>query len=615
MKSSSVQNKWFLLRIELLDLHRPVWREIVVPSSISLFWLHQVIQEAMGWEEIHLHEFECNGRRFSSNDSENLFETVGAVSEDEAQVSLSELLRRPKDHLLYAYDFGDGWCHSVTLKKELSASTEPSIKCIEGLGACPPEDCGGPPGFERICRAIDGRPGAMPTAERDEILDWIGGDFDPSFFDMEEIELGLEEIWDLHEEEPRGLGPAQEKSEDDLYREEVFQEYFEGSSRDESVIDLFGESPVDDYGTEEPPHPYENLSDGELSSYAELLEIGERIRALEPWKDLWDNDLFSFEDPDTETPCIVSVLGAGKEVFAIHVYRAPEGVEFWKRAFTGVMPTSVEEYQKSLNLAELQFVKKAELEGPDLDLYRLVSHPEPPRGRNRWLKFFDYHPRKMPWFLPLSETALLKMGLLLCERYVHILRSVPKSKRPALLRPEVEELGRDLPETLPTFQLQAGASAEKVENWDLSQKAFDWDAEDSDLQNDFMVGEFALQRIGLLPEVDEVWEVGAVYLSNPVMTDFGPVTPIIALAVPVVPGSEPPNPHMESNPKVTPAQVVWECFEAACVERECRPSLIRVTTDIGERTFKPFEVYCSTRVEKAEDFELIGSLLQSLANF
>ena len=44
-------------RITLRDIEPPVWREIEVPATYSLWDLHVAIQDAMGWKDCHLHAF------------------------------------------------------------------------------------------------------------------------------------------------------------------------------------------------------------------------------------------------------------------------------------------------------------------------------------------------------------------------------------------------------------------------------------------------------------------------------------------------------------------------------------------------------------------------------
>ena len=46
------------VRISLADATPVIWRRVVVPASIALASLHDVIQVAMGWENAHLYAFE-----------------------------------------------------------------------------------------------------------------------------------------------------------------------------------------------------------------------------------------------------------------------------------------------------------------------------------------------------------------------------------------------------------------------------------------------------------------------------------------------------------------------------------------------------------------------------
>ncbi|MHB1880765.1 MAG: plasmid pRiA4b ORF-3 family protein [Acidithiobacillus sp.] len=56
----------------------------------------------------------------------------------------------------YLYDFGDGWEHIVTVYEiNLPDSEFKHPKCIDGQNACPPEDVGGPWGYQDYLEAID----------------------------------------------------------------------------------------------------------------------------------------------------------------------------------------------------------------------------------------------------------------------------------------------------------------------------------------------------------------------------------------------------------------------------------------------------------------------------
>lgn len=46
--------------------------------------------------------------------------------------------------------------------------------------ACPPEDSGGPYGFEQLKELLAG----PPSPERDEMREWAGDEYDPTRFDL-----------------------------------------------------------------------------------------------------------------------------------------------------------------------------------------------------------------------------------------------------------------------------------------------------------------------------------------------------------------------------------------------------------------------------------------------
>ncbi len=154
-----------------------------MPSDIGLADLHWVFQVAMGWTNSHLHQF-VSGRTLYGMQDDDLGMGLDLDVEDENEYKLSELLRKEKDSLRYEYDFGDGWDHKVVLEKILP--DDGSIRlpsCVKGKRACPPEDCGGIWGYEGLLETI--KDPSHP--EYGETLEWLGDDFDPERFDLEEV--------------------------------------------------------------------------------------------------------------------------------------------------------------------------------------------------------------------------------------------------------------------------------------------------------------------------------------------------------------------------------------------------------------------------------------------
>jgi hypothetical protein len=82
---------------------------------------------------------------------------------------------------VYEYDFGDGWEHAVVVEGMSEADFSLRYpRVVGGKRACPPEDVGGPPGYQEFLDAIRD----PKHCEHNSLREWIGGDFDPEAFDV-----------------------------------------------------------------------------------------------------------------------------------------------------------------------------------------------------------------------------------------------------------------------------------------------------------------------------------------------------------------------------------------------------------------------------------------------
>ena len=175
----------YRLYVVLLDIAPPIWRRIELSSETSLAQLHKVLQAAMGWEDYHLHEFDIGGRRYGVPEEDD--EKPQAVAKDRA-VKLSKALVRKGDSLRYTYDFGDDWTHSVVLEDILLIEPETKYpRIVDGARACPPEDCGGPPGYADLLEIL-----AKPRhKDHRQMREWAGKHFDPEKFSAKAANLLL----------------------------------------------------------------------------------------------------------------------------------------------------------------------------------------------------------------------------------------------------------------------------------------------------------------------------------------------------------------------------------------------------------------------------------------
>ena len=166
------------LKITLRYIMPPIWRRVAVPADFTLGNLHNLIQCVMGWGGGHLHEFRLPARGFGPP-----LRTFGHEGEDEDATLLRDILVRKGQMLLYEYDFGDGWLHGVQLEKFLPL--EPNRRhpvCLAGARACPPDDCGGPPGYNQLLQAL-----RSPTTKAKAQLLELAGQWDPESFDVESV--------------------------------------------------------------------------------------------------------------------------------------------------------------------------------------------------------------------------------------------------------------------------------------------------------------------------------------------------------------------------------------------------------------------------------------------
>lgn len=177
----------YQLKVTLKDSKPPIWRRIQVPSDITLYKLHRVLQVVMGWTDSHLHQFIIGGRYYGEPDPD--FGDVEVVSERRAK--LCQVAGSEKEKLVYEYDFGDDWLHQVVVEKILPPEVGRSYPvCLAGKRSAPPEDCGGIWGYQDFLAAI----GDPKHPEHEEMLEWVGGDFDPEAFDLDEVNQGLREL-------------------------------------------------------------------------------------------------------------------------------------------------------------------------------------------------------------------------------------------------------------------------------------------------------------------------------------------------------------------------------------------------------------------------------------
>jgi len=184
-------SKLFQINLTLQECTPPIWRRLLLPSGIRLPVVHLIFQTAMGWTNSHLHQFRQGEVYYGPMDPGEKLELL-----DEERYALHDLLETPGQQLVYEYDLGDLWTHDVLLEnvfpmnRAKDAEPVPGWRgfpvCIAGARACPPEDCGGPPGYENLLSVVND----PADPDHEDMTRWLGL-FDPEAFDLKRVNRSL----------------------------------------------------------------------------------------------------------------------------------------------------------------------------------------------------------------------------------------------------------------------------------------------------------------------------------------------------------------------------------------------------------------------------------------
>jgi hypothetical protein len=174
----------YQLKITLRGSRPPIWRRIQVRGNTSLAKLHDIIQIVMGWTNSHLHQFQI-GEKYYSDPQFDLDFTASERSK-----SLDRLGLAPQKHFRYEYDFGDGWDHDI-LAEDSCAGARRSLSTL------PEREAGLP--ARRLRRNLgllrpSGNHQSPHHPDHKDMLEWLGGDFDPDAFDLDIVNKQLHSV-------------------------------------------------------------------------------------------------------------------------------------------------------------------------------------------------------------------------------------------------------------------------------------------------------------------------------------------------------------------------------------------------------------------------------------
>ena len=187
----------YQLRAVLRGISPLIWRRLLVRSDTTIAQLHEILQVAFGWEDIHLHRFQIHGREYGLNRDGGAF-----FSSDARQVHLCDLGLRRLERFTYEYDFGDYWLHDLRIEVILpveSRKTYPS--CVAGKCAAPPEDCGGAGAFMANRWRYSAVSNGMSGEDREELFEELDDEeweierrYDPNRFDRRQVNRALAQL-------------------------------------------------------------------------------------------------------------------------------------------------------------------------------------------------------------------------------------------------------------------------------------------------------------------------------------------------------------------------------------------------------------------------------------
>lgn len=188
----------YQFKIQLKNISNPaVWRRVLVPDTCTFHDLHRIIQLVFPWDDYHMYQFSPSGYGSYPTIAISSDQDWEAPEFDALETKLNELFKTEKQTYTYIYDFGDDWVHKITLEKILS-DTISQPKCIKGKGKCPPEDCGGPWGYENLLEILE----HPKHEEYKNMREWLGLEkgekWNVEEFDLDEVNEGLDEICHPH---------------------------------------------------------------------------------------------------------------------------------------------------------------------------------------------------------------------------------------------------------------------------------------------------------------------------------------------------------------------------------------------------------------------------------
>jgi uncharacterized protein len=177
LKAAAIENQGtktcYRFKISLVDADPPVWRSIDLAGNYELRELHTMIQDIMGWEDQHPHEFRIGREKYRNPD--HVPETDTTTFDDEVMLTVIGL--RKGSRFVYEYYLDEGsWLLDIVLEDvQAIPSPDDFEPKFDGEGASPPEECGGIVEYRSMLKYLRDK----SSEHHKDAVESLGKTFDP----------------------------------------------------------------------------------------------------------------------------------------------------------------------------------------------------------------------------------------------------------------------------------------------------------------------------------------------------------------------------------------------------------------------------------------------------
>lgn len=157
-----------------------------------------------------------------------------------------------------------------------------------------------------------------------------------------------------------------------------------------------------------------------LEQWAALYEAAGSLRALAPWRALWDTDILTLRLPGRDEPVFCSVMGQAGESLGVGIYPGYDAFARLGRVIEPENGTPPEMVMLEQDYLACYFGGREELQPRDRGVIRELGLKF--RGRDQWIFFRSIKPGRFPWYITGAEAELMAEALrnlvILCRSFL-----------------------------------------------------------------------------------------------------------------------------------------------------------------------------------------------------